>query len=151
MPRRTKFSTRKARRRNVTGRTFATQAVQSPLQMAREVERGLPIAAFDELVRSTGLDRAEAADVARIPIRTLSRRQHQGRLDPDESDRVLRLSRIVELAMQLFDGDGEATEAWLRAPRAALGGQRPLWCARTDVGAQQVERLIGRLEHGVPG
>jgi hypothetical protein len=32
---------------------------------------------------------------------------------------------------------------------AALGGAVPLAVARTELGALEVERLIGRLEHGV--
>jgi uncharacterized protein (DUF2384 family) len=38
---------------------------------------------------------------------------------------------------------------WLRSPNRALGGESPLALSKTEVGAREVENLIGRLEHGV--
>jgi uncharacterized protein (DUF2384 family) len=37
----------------------------------------------------------------------------------------------------------------LIAPRKAFGNQSPLDYSRTELGAREVENLIGRLEHGV--
>lgn len=62
---------------------------------------------------------------------------------------VLRASRILGLATDLFDGDRAAARRWMVAPRTVLGGKAPLELATTDVGAREVEALIGRLEHGV--
>jgi uncharacterized protein (DUF2384 family) len=52
--------------------------------------------------------------------------------------------------MELFEGDGDAARSWLTARQPALGGMAPLEFAGTDVGAGEVESLIGRLEHGIP-
>ena len=49
----------------------------------------------------------------------------------------------------LFEGDRDAAKSWLSAPQKALGGEVPLTIARTELGALEVERAIGRLEHGV--
>ena len=49
----------------------------------------------------------------------------------------------------LFEGDNAAALRWLTAPRKALEGKTPLAYARTELGAREVEDLIGRLEHGV--
>jgi putative toxin-antitoxin system antitoxin component (TIGR02293 family) len=84
-----------------------------------------------------------------IPQRTLSRRQSEGKLQPDESDRVWRASAIFDMAVDLFEGDVAAARQWLQAPQSALGGEMPLDFASTEVGAREVENLIGRLEHGV--
>ena len=53
-------------------------------------------------------------------------------------------------ALELFEGDDEAARAWLLREQPALGGLRPLELAKSDVGAEEVEHLIGRLEHGIP-
>ena len=81
------------------------------------------------------------------PRRTLSRRR--GRLRPDESDRLFRACRVFEMASALFEGDVSAARDWLQAAQPGLSGTIPLEIISTDVGAREVEDLIGRLEHGV--
>jgi len=81
-------------------------------------------------------------------MRTLSRRQREGRLARDESDRVLRAAKIFDLTVELFEGDSDGAREWLLLPQYGLGGQRPVNFARTEVGAREVENLIGRLEWG---
>ncbi len=71
------------------------------------------------------------------------------RLAKEESERLLRLSSIFEKAVELFEGDVSGAVNWLTTPKRALEGQTPLQYARTEVGAREVENLIGRLEHGV--
>jgi putative toxin-antitoxin system antitoxin component (TIGR02293 family) len=121
---------------------------ESP-QLHRSVERGLPYHAFEELLDNTSLSTSEALALVNIPLRTLTRRKREGRFPHDESDRLVRASRIFARAIDLFDGDRDAAKHWLAAPQKALGGDPPLTLARTEVGALEVERLIGRLEHGV--
>ena len=73
-----------------------------------------------------------------------------GRLQPEESDRLLRASRVFGRALELFEGDPEAARRWLDTPQAAIGGARPFDTIRTDIGAREVEFVIDRLEQGLP-
>ena len=91
----------------------------------------------------------EVAALIQIPPRTLTRRRSGGRLQPDESDRLLRAARLFQLTVELFESNIDAARAWFSSPKKALGGKTPLEFARTEVGAREVENLIGRLEHGV--
>jgi len=121
-----------------------------PLRLYQQVRRGLTYGAFERLQRNTALSARTLAELAEIPARTLARRREEGRLDPDESDRLLRVARVFGRALELFEVDAAAARAWLTAPQPALGGLVPLELARTDVGAREVEHLVGRLEHGIP-
>ena len=38
---------------------------------------------------------------------------------------------------------------WLATPQPGLNAEKPLEFARSEIGAREVEDLIGRLEHGV--
>jgi len=118
-------------------------------QLLRSVQRGLPYSAFERLVANTSLPSDDALLLVNIPQRTLTRRKREGRFHQDESDRLVRASRIFARTLRLFEGDREAAKHWLSEPQRALGGEVPLVMARTEVGALEVERLIGRLEHGV--
>ena len=122
---------------------------QNPLRIFKRVEKGLAFQAFVRFQRNTGLSMRELAEAVAIKPRTLHRRKKQGRLDPEESDRLLRISRIFGKALELFEGDAEAARQWLAHPQDGLGGERPMVLARTDLGAREVEALVDRLEHGV--
>lgn len=113
------------------------------------IERGLPYQAFERLQKNTALSAEQIAEVIQIPRRTLARRKSAGRFSSDESDRLVRVTRVYAKALHLFDGDAAEAARWLDTIRRALGGVTPLELARTEVGAQEVENLIGRLEHGV--
>ena len=118
-------------------------------QLLRSVEQGLPYRVFERLVANTSLPSDAALVLVNIPRRTLTRRKREGRFHQDESDRLVRASRVFARALSLFEGNRDAAKHWLSAPQKAVGGEVPLALARTEVGALEVERLIGRLEHGV--
>jgi putative toxin-antitoxin system antitoxin component (TIGR02293 family) len=125
-------------------RTYAALALD------RQVRKGLGYSTFARFQRNTGLPASTIAELVKIPTRTLSRRKSEGKFSPEESDRLVRASRVFGRAMELFEGDGSAAGSWLSAPQPALGGMVPLELAGTEVGATEVEGLIGRLEHGIP-
>jgi putative toxin-antitoxin system antitoxin component (TIGR02293 family) len=118
-------------------------------EIIEQIEAGFPIAVLDAFQKSTGLPLDVIAPLIRLPARTLSRRRAAGKLRPEESERLFRLSMIVDKAIALFEGDTTAAIQWLQTPQPALAERQPLDFARTEVGAREVEDLIGRLEHGV--
>lgn len=116
---------------------------------ARRVSEGLPVITL-EIVRSKlSLSKREFAEVIQISERTLSRRAKETKLPMDESDRVYRFSRLIEFAANVLGGEEEARE-WMKEGNFALGNETPLEFARTEPGAELVEQLLGRIEHGIP-
>ena len=118
-------------------------------RLVERVEEGLSYRELEQLRESVGLSREEISDLVQIRPRTLDRRKKEGRLHPDESDRVLRAARVFGRAITLFEGNAGGALGWLSSPQKALGGAVPLEMARTEIGAREVEDLIGRLEQGV--
>jgi len=119
-------------------------------QLHTRVRAGLSYEAFERLRRVLDLPASRTAELLQIPARTLARRRDAKRFESGESDRLIRLTRLVGLALQLFEGDLEEMRLWLTTPHTALGGQAPLEFATTEIGAREVENLVGRLEHGIP-
>lgn len=115
----------------------------------RKLEQGYSPTTLHDLKNALRLSWSELAELLQVRPRTLNRRRLQRRLPTDESERVLRISRVYNLAVELFEGDDEAARHWLKRPRKSLANGSPLWFARTEPGAREVEDLIGRLEHGV--
>lgn len=109
------------------------------------VKDGFTAKAFDLLCEAYDVPRERICQVVRIPSRTLARRTV---FKPDESERILRLGRLFQRAMVVL-GSAEEARVWFRAPQHAFGGIAPLDYADTELGAREVENLLGRLEHGV--
>ena len=118
-------------------------------ELIQQVERGFSYKTLHTLESRSGLPENALADLVGIPGRTLARRKAKGKFTPEESERLLRLGTVFELAVELFEGDNAAALRWLTAPRKALAGKTPLAYARTELGAREVENLIGQMQHGV--
>lgn len=113
----------------------------------RATREGLPIAAVDRLVQTGRLTLAELARVV-LPRKTLSNRRKVGTLTPEQSDRLVRVVRVIAAAEETF-GSQERAARWLRRPTAALGGEPPLALLDTTEGSREVETLLGRIDHGL--
>jgi putative toxin-antitoxin system antitoxin component (TIGR02293 family) len=119
-----------------------------PTELIRQIQKGLRFSELETLQNSLHMPFEQLAAKLAISRSTLQRRKAAGRLSPDESDKVIRYSRLVRQAADLF-GDIEKARAWLKHPQYGLGGAVPLDYARTEAGAREVENLLGRIKYGV--
>jgi putative toxin-antitoxin system antitoxin component (TIGR02293 family) len=95
-----------------------------------------------------GLERSEI-DAVVIPTRTLQhRRSRRQKLTVEESDRVLRVIRVLSLTESIYGGRERALE-WLRMPNARLDGRAPLSLLKTDTGSRIVEELLIQIDEGM--
>ena len=138
-----------AARKSTAKPVQGTGATSLPLRSYRDLKAGLAA----EVVRgleADGLLRRD--DVRRIVAdRTLDRRIAQGEaLRIDEADGILRLLRVRDHAVRVFDKP-DLAEDWLRSPNPELDGEIPMVMAATDIGAREVEAVLTRIAHGVFG
>jgi putative toxin-antitoxin system antitoxin component (TIGR02293 family) len=97
-------------------------------------------------MRASGLTLQELASALDLSTRSLQRRRHR-RLARFESDRLYRLARLMALARETL-GEGERAIRWLKRTNRALGGVAPLAAIDTELGARQVENILGRIAYG---
>ena len=119
-----------------------------PTELIRQIQKGLRFSELKTLQNSLDLPFEQLAAKLCISRSTLHRRKAAGRLSPDESDKVMRLSRLLDHAAKVF-GDVEKARAWLKFPQVGLGGAVPLDYAQTEVGAREVDDLLDRIDYGV--
>jgi putative toxin-antitoxin system antitoxin component (TIGR02293 family) len=116
-------------------------------EVLRIVEGKLAPTVIERLI-SLGLHRSEI-DAAIIPLRTLQhRRARRERLTVEESDRVLRVIRVLALTESVY-GSRERALAWLRNAHARLDGRAPLSLLNTDTGSRIVEELLVQIDEGM--
>ncbi len=112
------------------------------------IENGMPIAVFNTIKDQLELSDKELSQIIRIPKSTLATRKKRGKFSYEESERLYRLQRLIEKAVVVL-GSFEAARAWMKNNAYGLGDIPPLEFARTEIGAREVENLLGRIEHGV--
>ena len=122
------------------------------------VERRFEPSIIDRLLQ-LGFDKTELS-AAVIPARTLQhRRSRKERLTVEESDKVIRVLRVLRLAEEVYESREQALE-WLREPNANLdpalrnllftkGGRAPMTLLNTETGARSVEQLLYQISEGV--
>ena len=119
-----------------------------PHGVIRRIQRGFPFRELEMLQDTIDMPLEQLAKRLLISRSTLQRRKAAGRLSPGESDKVMRFSRLLVQATDLF-GNIDKARAWLKHPQRGLGGAIPLDYAETEIGAQEVEKLLGRMKYGV--
>lgn len=127
---------------------MSSAKAKHPTELIRKIQKGLRFSELETLQNSIDLPFEQLAAKLAISRSTLQRRRAAGRLSPDESDKVMRLSRLLEHATNVF-GEIERARAWLKFPQRGLGGAVPLDYAETEVGAREVDNLLGRIEYSV--
>jgi putative toxin-antitoxin system antitoxin component (TIGR02293 family) len=132
--------------RKLGGARVLGTEIRSQADLARLVQHRLPLAVLKGLSEAGLSDRE--IDMLIIPQRTRRHRTQKAQpLTVDESDRAVRLLRILSLAEQTFEGTEKANR-WLRKNLAELGGETPLATAQTETGARVVESILGKIAWG---
>jgi putative toxin-antitoxin system antitoxin component (TIGR02293 family) len=132
---------------DVVGGTAMMGVEAGSMELTRLVRRGVPIGAVQFMLDSGRLSASELDQVV-LPRKTLANRRKLGTLTPEQSDRLMRVARMLASAEATF-GSQEKAGRWLRRATTALSGERPLDLLDTDEGAREVETLLGRISHGI--
>jgi putative toxin-antitoxin system antitoxin component (TIGR02293 family) len=131
------------------GRQILKRKVDSSSDLTRLTREGLPVDTLTLLARDFSVERKTLARSVGISERTLSRRIEKAqRLSAEESDRIVRMARVLAMAADTF-GTKEKASLWLQSPNAVLEGQTPFSLLDTDAGVQSVETVLGRIAWGI--
>jgi putative toxin-antitoxin system antitoxin component (TIGR02293 family) len=129
------------------GERTVGRSLSSDRDLREAIREGFRPAVVEELMRASGLTLKELANALDLSPRSLQRRRASGRLARYESDRLYRLARIVAMANECL-GDRQRALRWLKRPNRALGGVAPVAAIDTELGARQVENILGRIAYG---
>lgn len=137
-----------ARVQELLGGEAMTGPLHNERDIVRLIRRGVPTQAVDHFLTRTGLA-FNTLDPKVLNLRTFKRRKKNAQpLEPDESDRLLRMVAIVAAAEEAF-GDVDKAHIWLNRENRVLDGETPLAMADTNHGARVVEALLARMVHGI--
>ena len=131
----------------VGGERTVGRVVRNAGDLIAAVRAGLPAATVEYVVDAGKMSLTEI-DAAILPRKTLARRIKAGMLTADQSDRLIRVAKVIALAEETF-GSPDKAGAWLRRETGPLGGVSPMSLLDTTEGTAQVEQLLTRIAYGV--
>ena len=112
------------------------------------VAAGVPLETLTGFLKASGLHVRDMHDVV-LPARTLKhRRQKHQTFTRDESDKLARVVRIFNHAVQVF-GDLSLGREWMTTPKSRFDQQTPLALLATEVGGMRVEEMLWQIDEGM--
>ncbi len=112
------------------------------------IRKGIPKKAIDNLVDKTGIPVNEMAVLMRLSDRTLRRYDPQTLLNPEQSERVVELSRLYSRGEFVF-GHLDHFKEWMNSTVMALGNIKPKSLLDTSLGIDILMNELGKIEHGI--
>ena len=142
------YSTREQRlrsERSLFSVLLAQGKPASDMEVVKLVHNRLPLSVIDRLL-AEGVTKQEIDMVA--PPRTLAhRRANAESLTIEESDRAVRLARVVAQTESVF-GNKDKAMSWLRRPMKRFEGGTPIEMLSTEVGSRLVEEALVQIDEG---
>lgn len=120
---------------------------KSDYDLAKLTETGFPVESID-ILKKLGLTFTEISEVIISPRTLKHRKARRESLSNVETERVVRVARLVSLAEKVF-GDHEKALLWLRTPDDRLDDRTPVRMLVTEPGGRLVENMLWQIDEGV--
>ncbi|MER1051139.1 antitoxin Xre/MbcA/ParS toxin-binding domain-containing protein [Pseudomonas aeruginosa] len=129
------------------GLVIETASTSEQERIAR-ISLGYPANYLVTIRSALSLTASLAEQLFSVSQSTLLRRlKDRQRLSSVTSERLDRLASVANLAHEVFEDRNRAL-SWLSSPNVALGNQQPIMLCETEIGANQVRRVLHALEWG---
>jgi putative toxin-antitoxin system antitoxin component (TIGR02293 family) len=121
---------------------------ESDLEWIALVREGIAASSIPAAARFVGISPRDLSRLLDMTPRTQARRMRECVLSRAESGKMVRLARVIERAVEVFE-EQEAALEWLKAPNDVISGASPLSMLDTELGAGAVIKALGQIEEGV--
>jgi putative toxin-antitoxin system antitoxin component (TIGR02293 family) len=122
-------------------------APRSDFDLARITEEGISTDSLSAL-KDRGLTFSEISEIIISPRTLKHRKARREPLSHEETDRVVRVARILSLAEDVF-ASREKALMWLRMPDERLENRTPLKMLTTESGGRLVENMLWQIDEGI--
>ncbi len=136
---------------------LATLNSYEPMERIELVREGVPAEMLSFVAEEMAITKDRLYRTIGVPRATMDRKiRARQRLNPDESERLMGIARLVGQVEQMVRESGEAqgfdaarwVADWLEIPLAALGGIRPAALMDTAEGRRMVSDLLAQMQSG---
>ncbi|MFA9202075.1 MAG: antitoxin Xre/MbcA/ParS toxin-binding domain-containing protein [Candidatus Nanopelagicaceae bacterium] len=122
--------------------------VQSDRDLEKIVLSGLPTNVVTKIIEKIYPGQTDKV-YQLVPRSTLIRRQKAGSiLNVEESQKAERMARVFSFAVEVWNSEDKARE-FMTKPHPMLEDRTPFEASLGELGARQVEEILGRLMFGI--
>ena len=122
--------------------------IVSDFTMVYQVDRGVHVAKFDQLLEHSGMQKQVLANLLGLDPRTIDNYRKQGKNFPSlEGELLLKITQLFKVGEEVFGGV-EAFREWLNAPSHAFDQRKPLAFLNTSTGVVLVQQALLRIAYG---
>lgn len=121
----------------------------SSTEILRVMRDGAPSEVVPTVAYRLGITQDRLFEFLKLPKSTLKGRiRNKKPLARDETDRIYRVDRVMNRAIEVL-GDENAAKEWITRENRSLGGDVPLTLMDTEYGYELVLDTLSRIEYGV--
>ena len=131
--------------------TFDARLQLSEEEIITRSRKGVKRSEADRVAGLVGITDKELAVALGLSASYLHRLKADRLISQDASERLLLLENLLRHALDTFDGRAHTVLRWLRSPLRELDHQTPLQTLDTVTGYTLVDRVLGRIDHGIFG
>jgi putative toxin-antitoxin system antitoxin component (TIGR02293 family) len=122
--------------------------VRNERDLEKIVSKGLPTIVITEVMKKIYPEQADKIYQI-VPRTTLNRRKKSGSiLNVEESQKAERIARVFSFAVEVWKSETKARE-FMTKPHPMLEDRTPFEASLGELGARQVEEILGRLMFGI--
>ncbi len=126
---------------------LGSREVSSARDLELAVQEGLPLESVEVTIEQI-FPHNPAPRYQIVPRATFSRRLKNGeRLSCEESEKLQRVARIFAMALDVWGSEQDAREFMVK-PHPMLDDRSPFEASLSEIGAREVESILGRLLFG---
>lgn len=130
------------------GKQSVSQPVSGDFDLIALTREGIRKSSLKSLAAHLGVNMEVMSRLLHSSHRNIQRKDESELLDTLKTEKVLELAAFAQRGIDVT-GSKEAFIEWLHSPLVTLNNKSPLDFLDTSFGIQLLQKLLGRLEHGV--
>ncbi|MDO5655879.1 MAG: DUF2384 domain-containing protein [Flavobacteriaceae bacterium] len=114
------------------------------------IRNGIPFVAVETISNQLNTLIKDLLNYLGIPQTTYNKKKRDKALfDQRDSETILLLQELIDFGVNVFNGEEEKFQNWLKSPSIALGGVAPESLFDTNTGIEEVRKELTRIEYGI--
>ena len=128
------------------GKEYTWNGSMERLHLVRE---GIPYQCIEVISQRLNRPVKSVLNWVGMPQTTYNKKKSdRSLLDSRDSELILLMSELIDFGIEVFNGEHEKFERWMKKPNLSLGGSSPESLLDTITGITEVKYCLNRLEFG---
>lgn len=124
------------------------QVVNSDIELIAITRNGLPKSVLKNVASILNISMEQLSSLLHVSFRTIQRKQDVELLNVTISEQLIEMASVVSHGIAVFD-TLENFQKWLHLEIRALDFKKPIAFFDTGFGLDLINKILGRIEHGV--